>query len=212
MPHTKWKQDFYASVEPITMRDPLASVLGAIEDDEPIYYSYQDCIKLAGHACPSVTTAFQLTKLALKALYGSELPVRGNIEVRFLGGRETGANGPIGQVIQFLTGAAIETGFHGLGGKYSRANLFAYDEDSDNGRGLTVEFKRTDTGKKISVHADLSLIPTTEEEQEYSAYMPQVIHGEATDEEREKFYLYWQGKNRKILTGDYPGVFTIENL
>jgi len=211
MPHTKWKQDFYSKVEPITMTDPLASVLGATDDDEPIYYSYQDCIKLAGHACASVSTAFHLTKLALKALYGTQLPVRGDIEVRFAGGREVGANGPIGQVIQFLTGAAIETGFHGLGGKYSRANLFVYDENADAG-GLTVEFKRIDTGKKVAVHADPSLIPATQEEQNYSAYMPQVIHGTATDEEREKFYLFWQGKNKKILLEDYPGVFTVEHL
>ncbi len=209
MPHTKWKQDFYADVEPIAMREPLASTLGAIEDDEPVYYSYQDCVKLAGHACASVSTAFQLTRLALKALYGSETPVRGNLGVRFAGAREAGANGPIGQVIQFLTGAAIETGFHGLGGQYSRANLFEYDDSFNGGPGITAEFKRIDTGKKVTIHANPSLIPATQEEQLYSTYMPQVIHGSATAEEREKFYIYWQGKNRKILLEDHPGVFTI---
>lgn len=212
MPHTKWKQDFYADVEPISMRDPLASVLGAVDDDEPMYYAYQDCIKLAGHACPSVSSAFQLTKLALKELYGSELPVRGNMEVRFAGNREAGANGPIGQVIQYITGAAIETGFHGLGGNYSRANLFKYDDDFDNGPGITVEFKRIDTGEKVAVHANPSMIPITEEEQNYSSYMPQVVNGTATTDEREKFYLFWQGKNRKILLEDHPGAFTVKRL
>ncbi|VAX22568.1 hypothetical protein MNBD_NITROSPINAE02-718 [hydrothermal vent metagenome] len=212
MPHTKWKQGFYAEVKPIAMLEPLASILGAIEDDEPVYYSYQDCVKLAGHACASVSTAFQMTRLALKALYGSELPVRGSLEVRFAGAREAGANGPIGQVIQFLTGAAIETGFHGLGGRYSRANLFTYDDGFDGGQGLTVEFKRIDTGKKIAIHADPSFIPATEEERLYSTYMPQVIHGSATAEEREKFYVYWQGKNKKILLEDHPGVFTITDI
>lgn len=212
MPHTKWKQDFYARVEPISMHDPLSSILGAVDDDEPIYYSYQDCIKLAGHACASVSTAFQMTKLALKELYGEEIPVRGNLEVRFAGDRETGANGPIGQVIQFLTGAAIETGFHGLGGKYSRANLFKYDENLDSGTGLTVEFKRIDTGEKVAVQANPSMIPLSDEEQSYSSYMPDVIHGTASNEEREKFYLFWQGKNRKILLENHPGVFTVERI
>lgn len=212
MPHTKWKQDFYADVEPISLRDPLASVLGALDDDEPIYYSYQDCVKLAGHACPSVSSAFQLTKLAIKELYGDELPVRGNMEVRFAGNRETGANGPIGQVIQYLTGASIETGFHGLGGKYARANLFEYDENFSGGQGLTVEFKRMDTGKKVAVHANPSMIPMTEEEQGYSSYMPNVVNGTATADEREKFYLFWQGKNRKILLENHPGVFTTERF
>ncbi|GMT42441.1 MAG: hypothetical protein IEMM0002_0852 [bacterium] len=212
MPHTNWKQDFFADVEPISLRDPLASILGAVDDDEPMHYTYQDCIKLAGHACPSVSSAFKLTKLALKELYGSELPVRGNVEVRFAGNRETGANGPIGQVIQYLTGAAIETGFHGLGGEYSRANLFTYDENFDGGPGLTVEFKRIDTGKKVAVHADPSMIPMTEDEQSYSSYMPKVIQGAAATDEKEKFYLFWQGKNRKILLGDHPGAFTVEHI
>jgi hypothetical protein len=212
MPRTRWKQDFYAEVEPISMRDPLAAVLGAIDDDEPIHYSIQDCIKLAGHACASVSTAFQVTKLALKELYGSDLPVRGNLEVRFAGNRETGANGPIGQVIQFITGAAIETGFHGLGGQYSRANLFVYDENISSNAGLLVEFRRIDTGEKVAVHADPSMIPLTEEERLYSTYMPSVIQGTATVDEREKFYLFWQGKNRKILLEDHPGAFTVKRL
>ena len=212
MPHTKWKQSFFGDVEPIAMRDSLASTLGAIDDDEPIYYSYQDCVKLAGHACASVSSAFRLTQLALKELYGDETPVRGNIEVRFAGGREAGANGPIGQVIQFITGAAIETGFHGLGGKHARANLFEYDENYGDGHGILVEFTRIDTGEKVEVRANPSMIPMTDEEQSYSEYMPGVIHGSATPEEREKFYLYWQGKNKKILLEDHPKAFTVKTI
>ncbi len=212
MPHTRWKQEFYSEIEPIAMRDPLSSILGAVDDDEPIYYSYQDCIKLAGHACASVSTAFQMTKLALKELYNEDIPVRGDLEVKFAGDRETGANGPIGQVIQFLTGAAIETGFHGLGGKYSRANLFKYDENLESGPGLKVEFKRIDTGEKVVVQANPSKIPISEEEQSCSEHMPGVIHGTATAGEREKFYLYWQGKNRKILLEDHPGVFIVKRI
>jgi hypothetical protein len=194
------------------MRDHLASTLGAVEDDEPIHYSYQDCIKLAGHACPSVSAAFQLTKVALKELYGDEIPVRGGIEVRFAGAREAGANGPIGQVVQFLTGAAIETGFQGLGGRYSRANLFIYDEDFVGASGLTVEFRRLDTGEKVVVNANVSVIPAPNEELSYSQYMPQVVYGSATREEREKFYLYWQGMNRRILTEHHPGAFTVQRM
>ena len=212
MPETKWKQSFYGDVKPITMRDGLASTLGAIDDDQPMHYSYQDCVKLAGHACPSVSSAFRLTQIALKELYGGETPVRGNLEVRFAGGREAGANGPIGQVIQYITGAAIETGFHGLGGKYARANLFEYDENYGDGQGILVEFKRIDTGEKVEVRADPSRIPMTDEEQSYSSYMPGVVHGDATPEEREKFYLFWQGKNRKILLENHPGAFVVKHI
>ena len=212
MAGTKWKQDFYSEIEPVMMIDPLASTLGAVDDGERIEYSFQDCVKLAGHACPSVSSAFQITKLALSELYGDDTPVRGNIEVRFAGDRVTGANGPIGQVIQFITGAAIETGFHGLGGKYSRASMFEYDETLAGGAGLSVQFKRIDTEETVAVHADHSLIPMTSEEMSYSTYMPKVIHGSATKDEREKFYLFWQGKNKKILLEDHPGSFVVERL
>ena len=212
MPHTKWKQEFFSKVEPIAMLDPLAAVLGAVDEGEPIYYSYQDCVKVAGHACASVSSAFQMTKLALKELYGDKLPVRGDIEVRFAGGRETGANGPIGQVIQFLTGAAIETGFHGLGGKYSRANNFVYDESLDSGGGIMAIFRRKDTGEQVAVRANPAMIPMTDEERECSMFMPKVVQGTATDEEREKFYIFWQGKNKKILLEDHPEAFTVERI
>lgn len=210
MPDTRWKQGFFGRVEPIAMRDPLASVLGATEDDEPIYYEYTDCVKLSGHACASVSSAFQMTKLALKALYGDEFPVRGGIEVRFAGARDQGANGPIGQVIQFITGAAIETGFHGLAGRYSRADKFIYDESMDSGGAIMAVFKRLDTGESVTARAMPGTIPMTGEEMEGARLMPKVIEGTAGADEREAFFRYWQGKNRKILLEEHPEAFQVE--
>jgi hypothetical protein len=209
MPHTKWKQDFFLRIPPIEMRDKLASTLGAVEDGEIIYYSYADCVKLAGHACASVSSAFQMTKIALKALYGDDVPVRGDISVRFGGDRTSGANGPIGQVIQFITGAAIETGFHGLSGKFSRADNFQYDEMLEADKGIVAEFKRLGTNRTVTVHADPSMIPMTNEEKSGAVFMNKVVDGTASAQEREKFYAFWQGKNRKILLEEH-GAFTVE--
>jgi hypothetical protein len=210
MKHTNWKQDFFEKVEPIAMLDPLASVLGAVDDKEPIYYTYSDCVKVAGHACASVSSAFQMTKTALRALYGNETPVRGGITVKFGGDRTSGANGPIGQVIQFLTGAAIETGFHGLAGKYSRADKFSYDEElgEEYPDGLAASFTRDDTKKTVVVVANPSAIPLTPEERAGAAHMQDVVAGKASAEEREKFFAFWQGKNRKILLEEH-GAFKV---
>jgi formylmethanofuran dehydrogenase subunit E len=213
MPHTKWKQDFFDDVKPISLKDPLASILGATDDGEPIHYTYKDCVKLAGHSCASVSSAYRITQLALEKLYNGELPVRGEIEVRYAGHREAGANGPIGQVIQFITGASIETGFHGLGGEYARDNKFVYDENMENDSGgITVVFKRTDTGKKVIGSANPSQVRMSEEEIEFSTYMPKVLQGIASNDERDMFYKYWQGKNRKILLEDHPEAFTVEEI
>lgn len=210
--HTKWKQDFYADIAPIAMRDPLAAVLGAVADDAPIHYHYTDCIKVAGHACASVSSAFQMTKLALKELYGDAIPVRGDIEVVYFGERDQGANGPIGQVIQFLTGAATETGFHGLGGRYVRADKFVFSDDEGDHAGIAVRYRRIDTGATVEMVANPGVLPLTPAEEEGAQYMPKVVRSTATVEEREKFYLYWQGKNRKILLEEHPGLFTVTRV
>ena len=213
MKHTNWKQDFYSRIEPIAMRDPLAAVLGATEDGETIYYYFTDCVKLAGHACASVSCAFEMTRLALKELYCEDTPERGGIEVRFAGDAATGANGPIGQVIQFITGAAAETGFHGLGGKYGRDNRFIFDETIDRQDApIAARFKRTDTGEEVAVRANPGRVPMTDEEIGYSGHMQKVVANTASPDEREKFYIYWQGKNRKILLDNVPGVFTVERI
>lgn len=210
--HTKWKQDFYADIAPIAMRDPLAAVLGAVADNSPIYYHYTDCVKVAGHACASVSSAFQMTKLALQALYGKDIPVRGEIEVVYFGERDQGANGPIGQVIQFLTGAATETGFHGLGGRFVRADKFVFSDDDEHVSGITARFKRVDTGAEVEAVANPGALPLSAEEEEGAQYMPKVVRGTATDQEREKFYFYWQGKNRKLLLEEHPGVFSVKRV
>ncbi|MDH5638700.1 MAG: hypothetical protein OEZ04_09430 [Nitrospinota bacterium] len=208
-----WKQDFFLQVEPILMKDPLAWTLGAVEEDAAIEYRFEDCVKVAGHACVSVASAFMMTKHALKALYPDSVPVRGGVEVRFAGDRTGGANGPIGQVIGFITGAATETGFHGLAGKWGRDNLFIYDEELESAPGFIIaRFRRLDTGETVEVRANPSVIPMSDEEMEGSAHMPKVIQGIANEEEKEGFFKFWQGRNKTLLLQDPEGAIVVERV
>lgn len=210
---TEWKQDFFLQVEPILMKDPLAWTLGAVEDGAAMEYRFEDCVRLAGHACVSVASAFMMTRHALQALYPGEIPVRGGVEVRFAGDRTGGANGPIGQVIGFITGAATETGFHGLGGRWGRDNLFIYDETMENAPGqITARFRRLDTADTVEVRAIPSAIPMSDEEMEGSAHMPKVIQGTANEEEKEGFFKFWQGRNRTLLLDDPEGAIVVERI
>jgi hypothetical protein len=63
MPHP----EFFDAVPRLRMHDPLAQFLGA-SDDGMIEYGYGDAVKLAGHSCPTVASAYGLTRLALRAL------------------------------------------------------------------------------------------------------------------------------------------------
>src|SRR5574340_805498 len=145
MEQTKFNKSFFDNVEPIRIKDPLAIALGAMDKNEAFVFTYTDAIKLAGHSCPAVSGAYKLTQLALKKLYGNEIPIRGQIKVTFKGGLDHKVNGPISQVVTLITGAAGESGFKGLGGgRYNRQNLLSFDEasEADEDAVCTVIFER----------------------------------------------------------------------
>jgi hypothetical protein len=93
--------DFFARIPAITLRDPLAELLGAAEGGL-IAYSYVDAVKLAGHSCPTVAGAWLMTVRALRALYGDEMPVRGDA----LGGCQRG----VGHGQQGINGSLVGGG------------------------------------------------------------------------------------------------------
>ena len=71
---------YFSRITPISLHDPLAELLGATEDGI-ITYDFLDAVKLAGHACPTVAGAWLATVRGLRALYGDDMPVRGNVAV-----------------------------------------------------------------------------------------------------------------------------------
>ena len=72
---------FFAQAPTLRVRDPLAQFLGAATDGL-LEYHYADAVRLAGHSCPTVAGAYLLTRRGLRALYGDDLPERGNIAVQ----------------------------------------------------------------------------------------------------------------------------------
>ena len=117
--------EFFARVPAVTLRDPLAELLGAAEGGL-IEYRFADAVKLTGHSCPTVAGAWLMTVRALRALYGDEIPERGNVAVALRESLDSGVAGVIGSVAGLLTGAAGAGGFKGLGGRHSRRNLLQF--------------------------------------------------------------------------------------
>jgi hypothetical protein len=206
---SKWKQDFFAEVEEIRLKDPLSYILGAMDEGEEMVFKYTDAVKMAGHSCAAVSGAYKVTLEALKRLYGDDTPVRGDVKVTIKGKPTDLAYGPMSQVISLITGAATETGFHGLGGRYGRYNLLQFDED--NFEVNTFIFERIDTGKKVKVVYNPQALPENPRMGEVAGA---TISGSATEDEREEFFSLWQGKVKKILleSDDYPGLLEITDL
>lgn len=207
---TKYRKDFFETVEPIKMKDPLAIVLGAMDKGEVFIFTYADAVKCAGHSCPAVAGAYKSTQMALKSLYGNEVPVRGNIKVTFKGGIDYKVNGPISQVVTFITGASAENGFKGLGpaGKYGRYNLMAFEKDNapDPKAVCSIIFERTDNGKRVEVTYYVGPVPVNER---IDTLMPLVISGKASEGESAEFSNLWQERVKTILLNPPDGTFLI---
>lgn len=190
--------EFFARVPTITLRDPLADLLGAAEGGL-IEYHFADAVRLAGHSCPTVAGAWLMTVRALRALYGDEIPERGNIAVALRENIDSGVAGVIASVAGLLTGAAGEGGFKGLGGRYSRRNLLQFGVAGSNG----MSFTRRDTNVAVDCELHLESVPA---DPRLGGLLAAVVSGTADASARRLFGEVWQERVRRILIdrGDDP--------
>lgn len=204
---TRWKPSFYADAAVIKMVDPLAVFLGAVEEGEDFIFTYGDAVKLAGHSCPAVSGAYKITQKALKALYGNTTAVRGEISVRVLAGVDEGACGPMSQIISLITGAAPETGFAGLSGRFVRRNKLVFDAEHAEPHAFV--FTRDDTARAVKVVYHPDILPS-------NPAMPRLftkcLVGTATKKQAETFRQMWQERVRAVLFEEVKGLFSIEEL
>lgn len=183
--------DYFDQVPRLRVQDPLARLLGSAEDGV-FDYGFADAVRLAGHACPTVASAYWLTWLALEQLYPGSMPQRGGVKVEFRDDARSGHNGVIATVVQMLTGAAGGSGFKGLGGRFSRAGLIRSRPDLM----LTLRFTRLDTQAAVDVGMDLSALPA---EPELDALVALFVSGKSTPEDERCLGLLWQRRVRELL-------------
>lgn len=184
---------FYAEAPVVTVYDPLARFLGAARQGL-IEYRYADVVRLAGHSCPTVAGAYLMALHGLRALYGTETPVRGDVEVFMRDAPGSGVTGVISSVVQLVTGAAGETGFPGAGQRalFARKNLLAFGVDVDGVLGM----RRRDTGKAVTVHFDNAVVPWPDE---MRSLMTKAFAEQANSAELERFAQLWQERVRSML-------------
>lgn len=182
---------FFKRIPDITLIDPLADFLGAAEGGL-VRYGYIDAVKLAGHSCPTVASAYWLGVRALQQLYPDAVPQRGSVAVDLRQTLESGTTGVVANVLGQLTGAASNGGFAGIGGRFVRRDLmrFAVDIPSE------IRFTRTDTGQAVlaqchveKVHGDPRTVPL----------MKACLSGTATAAQRQEFGQLWQVRVEQLL-------------
>lgn len=182
--------EFFTKAPTLTFHDPLAVFLGA--STGTITYGYSDAVRLAGHSCPTVAGTYLMVLNGLAALYGDEVPERGNIEVYMQGDSGEGTTGVMANVAMLLTGAAPETGFGGLGGRFSRRNLLHYNARIPG----IMALRRRDTGKGVVLDLDASVVPP---QPQMRALMMKAVTGEANAAETAQFGALWQERVQRML-------------
>ncbi len=199
---------FFAEAPVLDVQDPLAAFLGAAEGGR-FRYRYEDVVRMAGHSCPTVASAFLMTRAALLRLYGDELPRRGEIRVELRDRREAGVTGVVAAVATFVTGATEDSGFPGLGGRFGRRERLFFARPLSFGE---MRFTRLDgEGIPVEVAAHLQRVagdPRT------SLLMGRCLHGEASEDETQAFHAAWQQRVRTLLVehADDPDVIEVREV
>jgi hypothetical protein len=182
---------FYEKIPPVTLHDPLSEFLGAFEKGK-MEISYLDCVKLAGHSCPTVAGAYLMAKLGLEKLYKEALPQRGSIKVEMKESRDEGVTGVTCNIISFIVGASDTSGFKGIQGNFSRNNLVSYDVAMD----AEVKLTRLDTMQSVTLSYDPAPIQA---HKQMMPLMKKNLQGIASDEEKTLFQTLWQKRVEEIL-------------
>ena len=198
--------EFFARIPAITLRDPLAELLGAAEGGL-IEYRFADAVKLAGHSCPTVAGAWLMTVRALRALYGDETPVRGDLRVTLGENADSGVAGVIASIAGLLTGAAGDGGFKGLGGRYGRRNLLRFGVAGVGG----LAFTRLDTNVAVDCILRLEMVPA---DPRLGGLLGAILQGTADTGNTQLFGELWQDRVRRILIdhADDPEIVQLRPL
>ncbi|MGE5152576.1 MAG: hypothetical protein ACM3ST_01050 [Bdellovibrio bacteriovorus] len=195
--------DFFDQVPRLRVRDPLADFLGAAEGGL-LDYGYADAVRLAGHSCPTVATAYVLGHRALSLLYPDAVPERGGVRIDLAEPLEAGVTGVIASVLTLLTGAASGAGFKGIGGRFCRRDLQRFGVELP----LMLRLTRLDTGAAVDAGADTAPVPA---DPELPGLMQRCLGGAADAEGRRRFASLWQDRVRRLLLDhwDDPEVFLV---
>ncbi|MGH8326830.1 MAG: hypothetical protein ACRET2_08725 [Steroidobacteraceae bacterium] len=196
--------EFFAAAPVLRLYDPLAEFLGA-EANGMLEYRYVDMVRLAGHSCPTVASAFLSVRAALLALYGQRVPERGRLLVEMRDEADDGVTGVIAAVAGAITGAAGPGGFAGIAGRFVRCGLLRFGASTPALMRLT----RTDEGTAVEVEPHLERVPG-------DPHMGELLRSCATDvadeATRSRFRELWQARVRALLLehADDPEVFEVQ--
>ncbi len=183
--------DFFNDLPSITLQDELSEFLGTFANGI-VEFSYLDIVKSAGHSCPTVLGAYLSCINGLNALFGEDVPKRGQIFISFKEHENEGVAGVIANVYTQITGATKTSGFKGIAGNFVRHSLMDFGANISS----DVKITRLDTNKSVEVVYNPNLVPGSPKQMEL---MQKIIQNRATDDEKIEFGQLWQQRVEDIF-------------
>lgn len=179
--------EFFNDVEHIILKDELSKFLGTNKDGI-IDISFLEIVKMAGHSCAVVAGTYLMAKGGLKALYGQEIPKRGEIKVE-LKGTTADNTGVSALILSNITGATENMGFKGIMGKFNRRGLLFMGSAIQS----DIRFTRLDTNKSVEVvYKPWKVVSPGD-------ILQSAIGPDATEESKRTFPDRWQNMVKTIL-------------
>jgi len=182
---------FFNDLPSITLQDELSEFLGTFTNGI-VEFSYLDIVKSAGHSCPTVLGAYLSCINGLNALFGEDIPKRGQIFISFKEHENEGVAGVIANVYTQITGATKTSGFKGIAGNFVRHSLMDFGANISS----DVKMTRLDTNKSVEVVYNPNLVPGSPKQMEL---MQKIMQNRATDSEKIEFGQLWQQRVEDIF-------------
>ncbi len=134
--------------------------------------------------------AYLIALKGLKALYGKEIPKRGQIKIEIKKVPKDDNAGVVGYVLSNITGATTNYGFGGIPtGKFNRRNLLFYNADIDT----DVRFTRVGTNKQVGINYRPRKIINPME------ILMSAIGPNATDKDKQTFPIRFQEMVKTVI-------------
>ncbi len=195
---TKWLPSFYDQAGFIRIKDAEAVMVGSLAPKQTLQIGLKDVGVFAGHICPGAASGFILTKMALKKLYGKQIPERGKIRIA------TSPGNDLANVAAFITGILP------MNLLSNHPNLIVDPKLKPKKPGkLILIFQRTDTGKMVKAVFNKAKMANPQTMQVISAYKKRFAAGRANEEDIDEMGALFQSLVKKIILNTPQDLFTI---
>ncbi len=195
---TKWLPDFYGQAGYISISDPEAVMVGSLAPGQTLKIGLKDVGLFTGHICPGAASGFMLTKMALKELFGKQIPERGKIRIA------TMPNNDLANVAAYITGILPMN----LLGEHPDLIVDPKLKPQKPGK-LVLIFQRKDTGKMVKAVFDKAKIEDAQTKKAIFAYKKRFAAGRANEEEIDEMGALIQNLVKKIILDTSRDLFKI---